>query len=142
MPDIAFIFTGQGAQGAGMGFEAMQTFPRFGNTIDAIDKVLWRLRIQPSWTLRSAISALGEKGKLGDAKIAQPARIAIQIAIFDLSASWKITPTVRVGHSSGERAAAYAAGYISAPEAIIAAYYRGYAIKKLSCQNHVDNWPC
>jgi len=33
-----------------------------------------------------------------------------------------------VGHSSGEIAAAYAAGYISLEHAINAAYYRGYVI--------------
>lgn len=40
-----------------------------------------------------------------------------------------IVPTVTVGHSSGEIAAAYAAGLISALEAIIAAFMRGYAVK-------------
>jgi acyl transferase domain-containing protein len=35
-------------------------------------------------------------------------------------------PTAVVGHSSGEIAAAYAAGYISMEEAIVIAYYRGY----------------
>jgi len=35
-----------------------------------------------------------------------------------------------VGHSSGEIAAAYAAGYISMEEAIIVAYYRGYVTTK------------
>lgn len=132
VPDIAFIFTGQGAQWAGMGVEAMQNFPRFGNTIDALDAVLQKLRNSPSWTLRSAISALGDKSNIGDTEIAQAACTAIQIAIVDLFASWKITPKVSVGHSSGELAAAYASGYISAPEAIIAAYYRGYAVKSNS----------
>ena len=34
-----------------------------------------------------------------------------------------------VGHSSGEIAAAYAAGYISLEFAITAAYYRGFVVK-------------
>lgn len=38
-------------------------------------------------------------------------------------------PDAVVGHSSGEIAAAYAAGYISLEVAITAAYYRGFVVK-------------
>ncbi len=38
-------------------------------------------------------------------------------------------PDAVVGHSSGEIAAAYAAGYISLEFAIAAAYYRGFVVK-------------
>lgn len=41
-----------------------------------------------------------------------------------------MTPSAVVGHSSGEIAAAYAAGALNLEEAIIAAYYRGYVLKK------------
>ena len=49
--------------------------------------------------------------------------------LVDLLATWSILPSVVVGHSSGELAAAYAAGALSAKDAIIAAYYRGYVCK-------------
>jgi acyl transferase domain-containing protein len=41
-----------------------------------------------------------------------------------------LAPASVVGHSSGEIAAAYAAGHISVREAIIIAYYRGYVMAK------------
>lgn len=44
-------------------------------------------------------------------------------------ATWSITPSAVVGHSSGEIAAAYAAGALSAKDAIIAAFYRGHVCK-------------
>jgi acyl transferase domain-containing protein len=43
-----------------------------------------------------------------------------------------IRPRAVVGHSSGEIAAAYAAGAISLREALITSYYRGYVAKKPS----------
>lgn len=44
--------------------------------------------------------------------------------------NWGIRPSSVVGHSSGEIAAAYAAGAITAQSAIIIAYYRGLAAKR------------
>jgi len=55
---------------------------------------------------------------------------ALQIALFNRYAALGLAPTAVVGHSSGEIAAAYAAGYISMDEAIIVAYYRGYVTTK------------
>jgi acyl transferase domain-containing protein len=48
------------------------------------------------------------------------------VALVDLLATWDIKPSAVVGHSSGEIAAAYAAGALTKKEAIIAAFYRGY----------------
>lgn len=45
---------------------------------------------------------------------------------------WNVVPQNVIGHSSGEIAAAYAAGYITKEEAITIAFYRGYAAKQLS----------
>lgn len=128
-PGVAFIFTGQGAQWAGMGTQAMATFGSFRSTVETLDRVLQQLEpgIRPTWTLESALSSSIDISK---AEVAQPVCTAVQIAMVDLLASWGIVPTVTVGHSSGEIAAAYAAGRISAPEAMIAAYLRGYAVQR------------
>lgn len=52
------------------------------------------------------------------------------MALFNKFSALRLTPTVAVGHSSGEIAAAYAAGFISMEEAITIAYYRGYVTTK------------
>lgn len=70
-----------------------------------------------------------DKALFGQAEFSQPLCTALQIALVDLLATWKITPTGVVGHSSGELAAAYAAGALSSDDAIIAAFYRGYVCK-------------
>jgi acyl transferase domain-containing protein len=47
--------------------------------------------------------------------------------LVDLLTKWNIKPAGVVGHSSGEIAAAYASGVLTAEEAILIAYYRGLA---------------
>jgi acyl transferase domain-containing protein len=132
VPGIGFIFTGQGAQWAGMAVEAMQTFPSFLETIRALDRVLQHLPLPPIWKIEEILLAPKDNNRLSEAEIAQPICTAIQIAIVDLFAYWDIDPLVTVGHSSGEIAAAYAAGLLSAPEAIIAAFYRGFSVKQVA----------
>jgi len=92
--------------------------------------VLQRVGPRPDWTLRGVLEAGKESSRLAEAEISQPACTAVQIAITDLFAAWGIEPSVTVGHSSGEIGAAYAAGRISAPEAILAAFFRGFAVKQ------------
>ena len=51
---------------------------------------------------------------------------------------WGIRPQAVVAHSSGEIAAAYAAGYLTREDAIKAGYYRGQAA---TLYNETDNTP-
>ncbi|KAJ5382343.1 polyketide synthase [Penicillium concentricum] len=127
-PSVGFLFTGQGAQWAGMGFRATRAFPSFRQTIRRLDKVLQTLQPTPAWTLEDVLLAPIEASRVAEAEFSQPVCTAVQIAIVDLFAEWNIAPKVTVGHSSGEIAAAYAAGRISAPVAIIAAYLRGLTV--------------
>lgn len=62
-------------------------------------------------------------------EFSQPLCTALQVAVVDLLATWRIKPSAVVGHSSGELAAAYAAGALTAKEAVIAAFYRGQVCK-------------
>ncbi|KAI1348949.1 hypothetical protein F5Y01DRAFT_290832 [Xylaria sp. FL0043] len=129
---VGFIFTGQGAQWAGMGKVAVSEFPRFRETIEKLDRVLSRLDPKPTFSLSAILSASGDDSdeRIDEADVSQPLCTAIQIALVDMFKDWKITPSVSIGHSSGEIAAAYAAGLISAPEAIIAAFARGRAVRE------------
>lgn len=52
---------------------------------------------------------------------------ALQLCIFAILESWGVKPSSVVGHSSGEIAAAYAAGLLDRAGAIKAAFYRGRA---------------
>ena len=126
---LSFIFTGQGAQWHGMGSELFE-YRAFRTAVDYLDFVLASLPVPPSWTLSDILSGKCNKDLIQTAEISQAACTAVQIGLVDLLASWAVRPSSVAGHSSGEIAAAYASGRITAAEAIVAAYYRGQAVSK------------
>ena len=127
-PTIGFAFTGQGAQWAKMGSELMNYYPSFLRSIRFLDRALDDLADGPEWTLEDTLLENAETSHVNEAEFSQPLCTAIQVALVQMLAQWDINPVVTVGHSSGEIAAAYAAGLISADEAIVAAYYRGKVV--------------
>ncbi|KAJ8116655.1 hypothetical protein ONZ43_g4395 [Nemania bipapillata] len=130
-PSIGFVFTGQGAQWARMGAELMTYYPSFLRTIRMLDMALGELQDGPEWTLEDTLLEPAHTSPVNEAEYAQPLTTAIQIALVQLLRAWSIFPVVTVGHSSGEIAAAYAAGYISASDAIIFAYLRGKVVSEI-----------
>lgn len=132
VPVIGFIFTGQGAQYALMGAELMSYYPSFLRTIRMLDSTLEELPHAPEWTLEEMLLTRPEVSRVDEAEFAQPLTTAIQIALVQLLRNWGVRPAVTCGHSSGEIAASYAAGFISAGEAITLAYYRGYVVRDIN----------
>ncbi|KAI1842798.1 hypothetical protein JX266_010974 [Neoarthrinium moseri] len=124
-PTLGFVFTGQGAQWARMGSDLMANSPRFLRSIRNLDLALEELHDGPSWSIEDVLLEPAETSRVSEAEFSQPLCTAVQIALVQLLEYWGIRPVVTVGHSSGEMAAAYAAGLISATEAITLAYYRG-----------------
>ncbi|PYH81014.1 ketoacyl-synt-domain-containing protein [Aspergillus uvarum CBS 121591] len=124
-PRILAVFTGQGAQWPTMGREILRASPVAQQTLSTLQSALDTLPDAPNWSLAAEILADTETSRLGAASVAQPLCTAVQILLVDLLRLAGITPSVVVGHSSGEIAAAYAAGMISAADAIRIAYYRG-----------------
>ncbi|RAL13732.1 type I polyketide synthase [Aspergillus homomorphus CBS 101889] len=124
-PDIVFVFTGQGAQWPGMGvllYEANRTFRR---SLQESDRVLRGLPEAPPWSIVEEIHKLSEDSNLHKASYSQPICTAIQVALVDALSELNVIPAAVLGHSSGELAAAYAAGKLTAREAMICAFYRG-----------------
>ncbi|KAK1525837.1 polyketide synthase [Colletotrichum costaricense] len=133
---IAFIFTGQGAQWARMGSHLMKSSRDFLQDIREMDAVLKSLpqEHRPSWDIRNELMKSDSTSRLGEAEFAQPICTAIQIALTRHLARYGIAPKAVVGHSSGEIAAACAAGVLTLKEAIIVAYYRGFMVKESKVQ--------
>ncbi|KAK2601916.1 hypothetical protein QQS21_004507 [Conoideocrella luteorostrata] len=130
----AFVFTGQGANWAGMGKSLVQSSATFLNDIRAMDHALQQLTHPPSWTIEASLRCSGESMNetFSKAEFAQPLCTAIQVALVNFLATCGITPSAVIGHSSGEIAAAYTAGALTMSEAIICAYLRGFATKSQS----------
>ncbi|KAK4663656.1 Type I Iterative PKS [Podospora pseudopauciseta] len=126
---LGFIFTGQGAQWHAMGSDLFQ-YRIFQNTIQHLDHVLGTLSNAPAWSLYDILSGNCDPSLIQTAEVSQAACTAVQVALIDLLASWSIRPSGVAGHSSGEIAAAYASGRITAAEAIVAAYLRGQAVSR------------
>ncbi|KAI1768203.1 putative polyketide synthase [Hypoxylon sp. FL1150] len=133
---IALVFTGQGAQYVGMAKELLGYNKVFSSTLRQLDQVLRNLppNQAPNWSLEQTILDPYETSQVNQSSRSQPLCTAIQIALVDVIRSWGIQPSAAIGHSSGEIAAAYAAGLHSAAQAIITAYFRGYATNQLKVQ--------
>ncbi|KAL4772444.1 hypothetical protein BDW60DRAFT_216463 [Aspergillus nidulans var. acristatus] len=129
-PEVTFVFTGQGAQWAGMGKDLLNTFLTARKDIQRLEEALGSLADGPSWSIEEELSRT-EKSRINEAELSQPLCTALQIVLVNILSAWGITPSSVVGHSSGEIAAAYASGAISARSAIILAYYRGKLAKQL-----------
>lgn len=126
---VAFVFTGQGAQWAQMGKGLFETFPDVLSDIREMDDVLQQQDSPPDWTLEEELLKPTGTSLMSQAEIAQPLSTALQLALCNLLFRWNVLPAAAIGHSSGEIAAAYAAGVFSMHDAILLAYYRGAASK-------------
>ncbi|GKT76936.1 polyketide synthase [Colletotrichum tofieldiae] len=124
---LIFVFSGQGAQWARMGMALIKQVPEFKQSLRDLDKFLHMLPDGPDWNLigKSRNQTSTVYGRISSAELSQPCCTAIQLALVDLLASYNVKPGAVVGHSSGEIAAAYASGAITAKQAIAIAYYRG-----------------
>ncbi|KAG9749737.1 ketoacyl-synt-domain-containing protein, partial [Aureobasidium melanogenum] len=127
---IAFVFTGQGAQWPGMGYGLIQQYPIVRKTMSTLQSALDALPKPPEWRLVEELSKPVGTSRMHETALAQPLSTALQIALTVLLQSWGIRAQAVVGHSSGEVAAAFAAGLLTASEAISVAYYRGIAVSK------------
>ncbi|KAJ5928189.1 hypothetical protein N7466_007145 [Penicillium verhagenii] len=130
-PKLLGIFTGQGAQWAGMGAELLSGSSLGAECIARLDLALQNLPEdhRPQWSLRNEILKDAASSRIGQALFSQSLCTAIQIMLVDLLRAAGVFFTAVVGHSSGEISAAYAAGYLSADDAIKIAYYRGWALQ-------------
>ncbi|KAK7744645.1 Type I Iterative PKS [Cytospora paraplurivora] len=133
-PKVGFIFTGQGAQWSQMGRSLVDNFAEARDTIERLDNVLRGLVHPPTWTLLQELTETRSPQRLREPEFSQPLVTALQIAIVNVLHAWGVHAKAVVGHSSGEIAAAYAAGLLSEENAIKAAYCRGYAAKMTSAE--------
>lgn len=114
-PKVALVFSGNGAQWAGMGLEALRHNAPFRRSFERISELFSR---QSPINLKASLSDPELESRLGDTKLAQPLLFAIQAALTDAMVEMGLRPTASFGHSVGEVGAAYAAGALSLEDAV------------------------
>ena len=125
-PSVVMVFTGQGAQWPQMGGDLMDSNMVFLGSIRRLDRHLQSMyEHSPEWTIEAELREIGKKSRVHLTEFSQPLCTAIQIALVDTLADLGVLPHAVIGHSSGEIAGAYAAGALTAEEAIICALHRG-----------------
>jgi acyl transferase domain-containing protein/NADPH:quinone reductase-like Zn-dependent oxidoreductase/acyl carrier protein len=111
---LCFVFSGNGAQHAGMARAALAHSAPFRAGMRAVDAALAPLL---GWSPLARLRAGVTEAALADTDVAQPLLFAIQVASLRALAAEGLRPDIVLGHSVGEVAAAHAAGLLDLPAA-------------------------
>jgi acyl transferase domain-containing protein len=128
-PRVAFLFSCQGGQHFGMGGELYDTEPVFRARIDACDRIL---APQLGGSLKDAMMHGHDKRAIEQTHVAQPALVALQLALADLWKSWGVTASAVIGHSLGEIAAAMHAGVMDLESGLTLVAHRGRLMQSMA----------
>ncbi len=115
--DVAFLFTGQGAQYFGMCKNYYNTFDVFKNAVDECDEVL---KSNLDYSIKDILwsEAIPDKNLIHQTKYTQPGLFVVEYALSKLWMSVGVQPSALIGHSIGEIVALTIAGAIDLQDAL------------------------
>jgi acyl transferase domain-containing protein/NADPH:quinone reductase-like Zn-dependent oxidoreductase/acyl carrier protein len=121
-PKVAFLFTGQGSQYAGMGLALYESNTLVHEILDECDREFHSVEQR---SLLDVMFGWADNANIDDTRWTQPALFALEYALARLWMSWGVQPTALIGHSVGEVVAACIAGVLSLDDAIRLVAARG-----------------
>lgn len=135
-PRVAFMFTGQGAQSAGMALRLRDREPAFR---DALDDVVARFdhefaAVDVAVSLSDVLFAENGSSRselLSQTLYTQASLFCIETALVELWRSWGVTPGAVIGHSLGEIVGATIAGVLPIDDAVRLVTARGRLMQSL-----------
>jgi acyl transferase domain-containing protein len=125
-PRIAFLFTGQGAQQAGMARGLYEFSAVFRAALDRCADILAPLLDRPLLNV-----LFNDQEALDRTEYTQPALFAVAYALTELWAACGVRPAVVMGHSVGEYVAACLAGVFSLEDGLRLIARRGRLMQSL-----------
>jgi len=109
---VVFVFGGQGSQWPGMAVELFDASPVFADRLRACGEALG-----VDWSLEDVLRGVDGAPGLERVDVVQPLLFAVMVSLAGLWRACGVQPSVVVGHSQGEIAAAHVAGGLSLEDA-------------------------
>ncbi|MGC5022571.1 SDR family NAD(P)-dependent oxidoreductase [Micromonospora sp. DT47] len=129
-PRVAFLFSGQGSQYAGMGAQLYADEPGFAAVVDECAELL---RPELGLDIRDLILGRAPEAgaQLTETRYTQPALFVVEYALATLWQRAGVRPAAMIGHSIGEYVAATVAGVLTLPDALRLVAARGRLMQSM-----------